>query len=239
MTITNLSISFVIHHHSPWRFTPFYGLGPTVGSILWTWLGMAVYLIGLCRFARVCGIWSKTGLALVLALGCLGGIRGFWNAQANALVIGLLLIGLEAWVEERWWASAWYFAAAIIIKLTPLAVVLLFVALRPRELIGRVLLALMVFALVPFLVKPPMIVVNHYQQLLVHLAESGPERWPGFRDAWTVYQVFERQFNGLPGIPPLKGTMSSPGIYRCIQLLAAIAALGWCLWQQGAGSAEA
>ncbi len=214
--------------------SPFVLLGPALGSIVWTLLGMAVYLLGLWRFGiRVLTTSeSKHTLAFFLILGCVGGLRGFWNAQANALVTGLILLGVDAWIGRRWWPAAWFFAGSVIIKLTPLAVVLLFVALRPRVLGGRVAFALLVFALVPFLTKPPGIVVGHYGELYSHLLRSSGERWPGFRDVWTIHQVIARQAAGLPGVPELKCTMESPGTYRCIQILSAASVLLWCLWQQ-------
>ena len=61
---------------------------------------------------------------------------------------------------------------------------------------GRFLLALVPFALAPFLTRPPDVVPEQYVGLAAHAFESGDLRWPGFRDAWTVIAVARHQFTG-------------------------------------------
>src|SRR5262245_43673311 len=77
-------------------FTPLAWLGPRVGGVLWGWLNLAVYAAGLWAFARrvLPVTWSDGRLAVYLGLGLLGGLRGLWNGQSNALITGLLLLGI-------------------------------------------------------------------------------------------------------------------------------------------------
>ncbi|MHB8736925.1 MAG: glycosyltransferase family 87 protein, partial [Terriglobales bacterium] len=81
--------------------TPFSAFGLTAGGILWSWTGMAVYAAGLWRFVRevIPAAWTRQRTALFLMLGALGALRGLWNAQSNALVVGLLLLGAAALVR--------------------------------------------------------------------------------------------------------------------------------------------
>ncbi len=55
--------------------TPFTALGLSVGGILWTWAGMAVYVAGLWGFVRdvIPSAWTRQRTALFLMLGALGG----------------------------------------------------------------------------------------------------------------------------------------------------------------------
>jgi hypothetical protein len=216
----------------PVLITPFNSLGLCAGGLLWSWVSMALYLAGLRRFARdvLPGVWPRRRLAAFLALALLGALRGLWNAQSNALVIGLLLLGGSSLVRRRWWRAAFLLAAAVWIKLTPLALALLLCALWPGRLGGRFLVALACLALVPFLTRPPEVVLGHYREWGAHLVQSGRERWPGFRDGWTVWQVTQRLARGEPGVPPLKDTLDSEG-YRMVQLVTALSVLAWCLWQ--------
>ena len=223
--------------------TPLGLLGLRAGGILWSWLGLAVYGAGLWRFGRDVlpeaeGKWSRSRTAALLVLGLLGALRGLWNAQSNALVMGLVLLAAAALVRRRWWSAALLLGGAVWIKLTPLALALLFVALWPRRLALRLGVVLIVLALPPFVTRPPGLVLSHYADWAGHLAQSGPERWPGFRDAWTVWAAARHMASGQPGPLPLKAPLDSP-VYRVIQLLSAAAVLAWCLAQQRRGAGPA
>src|SRR5262249_43526166 len=126
--------------------TPVSILGLTAGGILWTWLSLAVYAAGLWRFARdvVPTVWTPPCLAAFFILGAFGARRGLWNAQSNALVVGLLLLAVSAMMNRRWWGAAWFLGGSVLFKLTPLAPALLLCALWPRRLIGRFVFVLLI-----------------------------------------------------------------------------------------------
>src|SRR5262249_16503694 len=113
-----------------------------------------------------------------------------------------------------------------------LAPALLLGALEPRRLGPRLGAALLVVLLLPFLTRPPAVILNHHGDWVQHLAWSTRERWPGFRAGWTVWQGACCQAAGLPGIPPLKEPLDSP-VYRALQLLTAALTLTWCLRRRG------
>ena len=211
-------------------FTPLGLLGARAGGVLWAWLSLAVYGAGLWAFARrVLPVrWSDARHAVFLALGLFGGLRGLWNGQSNALAVGLLLLGAAALVEHRRWAAAFLLAGAMTVKLTPLAPMLLLCVLWPRTLAPRCAVALALLTALPFLTRSPAVVADHYREFASHLRESAHERWPGFRDAWTVWQVVRQYGMGEGGIPWLKEPLDSP-IYRGLQLLTAFVAFAWSL----------
>lgn len=213
--------------------TPFSLLGPVAGGILWSWVSLAVYGAGLWWFARdvIPATWTPPRTAAFLALGALGAVRGLWNAQSNALVVGLMLLAASALLRRRWWTAALLLAGPVLVKLTPLAPALLLCALWPRRLIGRFALAVVLGFLLPFLTRSPGVVVGHYQEWLGHLLNSGPERWPGFRDGWTAWIALRQQVEFADGPLPLREPIDTAW-YRVLQGLAAAAALAWCLWQQ-------
>jgi alpha-1,2-mannosyltransferase len=228
--------------------TPFAALGLTTGGILWSWLSIAVFLAGLWQYARdvIPSPWTRRRRALFLILGSLGALRGLWNAQSNALIAGFVLLGTAAlsrvlssgsqYSEQRaqsfgWWLAAVLLALPVCLKLTPLAPVLLLVALWPRQLGWRLLVVVAVFFLLPFLTRPPDVVLNHYREWIDHLLESGSHRWIGFRDGWTIWIVLRHLLGIEPGALSLSEPLDSCW-YRLVQLTSATAALIWCLWQQ-------
>jgi hypothetical protein len=217
-------------------FSPFAGLGLRAGGILWSWLSLAVYASGLWRFRRdvLPGWWTPRRETAFLALATLGGLAGFWNSQSNALAVGLVLWGAAALAREQYRTSAAWFAAAVWFKLTPLAPVLLLAALWPRRLAVPLTVALAVGALVPFLSRPPETVLRHYAEWIEQQRSLSAERWPGFRDAWTVWQVARRGVTGEAGPVPLREPLESVS-YRVFQLAAAGGCLCWCLVLQKRG----
>jgi hypothetical protein len=236
--------------------TPFSALGLTTGGILWSWLSIAVFVAGLWQYLRdvAPSTWTQQRTALFWILGGLGALRGLWNAQSNALIAGFVLLGAAALaraVSETnnpqlaggvnqtpgkpgaigWWLTAFFLALSVCLKLTPLAPVLLLVALWPRRLAWRLLVITAGLFLLPFLTRPPDIVLDHYREWIDHLMESGNVRWIGFRDGWTVWIVLHHLFGGESGGPSLVEPMDSSW-YHLVQLATAVAVLGWSLWQR-------
>ena len=142
------------------------------------------------------------------------------------LVLALIILGLSAVRRERWWTAALALALAVLIKVWPIAVVLLLMACWPRQLTGRFLAVCGVLALTPFLTRPPGIVAWQYREWYATLVGPIRERWPGYRDAWTIWQQ----------LAPLLRCEADQITYRlafmAAQLLTAAAVLGWCLWQR-------
>src|SRR5207248_11729274 len=109
-----------------------------------------------------------------------------------------------ALVRERWWSAAILLATTVVLKLMPLPFALLFCALWPRRLAGRFLLAVAVGFLLPFLTRPAGIVCAQYRGWANHLVEMSGERWPGFRDGWTVWVLVRRVVEGGAGLVDLR-----------------------------------
>jgi hypothetical protein len=212
--------------------SPFGALGLRAGGVLWSWAGMAVYAAGLWRFARdvLPAGRSRGWAAAFLALGTVVALPALWNAQSNPLVVGLLLLGASGVARRRWWTAALLLAAATWLKLTPLLPALLLCLLWPRRLAPRFAAALAAGALLPFLTRPADVVLGHYLEWVAALTQTGGARWPGFRDAWTAWQVtcdFVRGHVGPSAPRPIDW-----GGYPILQLGAGAASVAWCLWQR-------
>jgi hypothetical protein len=225
--------------------TPFSDLGLLTGGILWSWLSIAVLVAGLWQYVRdvVPSAWTRQRRALFLMLGALGSLRGLWNAQSNALVVGFLLLGTAALARATavdptgttrprlWWLAALLLAVPICLKLTPLAPVLLLVVLWPRGLAWRLLVVMAGLFVLPFLTRSPSVVLDHYGEWIDHLMDSGNTRWIGFRDGWTIWIVLRHLLGADAGDFTLCEPMNSCW-YRLVQLTTAAGVLGWCLWQR-------
>ncbi len=82
--------------------------------------------------------------------------------QANALVIGLLMLAFAAASKERWAVAAVCIGVATYLKIYPLSVGLLLVLLAPWRFGWRLVVALVVLGLLPFLFQHPQYVSDQY-----------------------------------------------------------------------------
>jgi hypothetical protein len=222
--------------------TPFGILGSTMGGIFWSWLSLAVYAVGLSCYVRdvIPASWTRQRTSCFFIFGLLGALRGLWNAQSNALMVGLLLLGTAALARaisrreassREWWWAAFLLALPVCLKFTPLAPVLLLAALWPRQLAWRFLFVGLAISALPFLTRPPHVVVFQYREWIEHLLDSGSVRWTGFRDGWTIWIVIRH----LLGIAPEEIDLGEPlqsSVYRRVQAITAVGVLVWCFWQK-------
>ena len=211
---------FEVFRYSPTcalAYAPLALLPDRIGGIFWNVINLGTLALGLVLAARDVfpGRWPARRLGPLLVLVLVGAIRPAWNGQSNPLVAGLLLLAAWAIARRRWWLAAALLAAPVYLKLAPIAVALLLVALWPRKLLGRFAVAMAVGALLPFATQSPGYVVAQYCDWYKVLAQSNHTRWPAFRDAWTLWQLTGRPVN----VPA----------YRAIQVGAGLATLAWCL----------
>src|SRR5207245_11703816 len=88
-------------------------------------------------------------LAVPLSIGCLN------NGQSNVLIIALLLGATAAIQMGRWNLAAGCLALAVLFKIYPIALGLLFSLLFPRKFGSRFFLALLLGLVLPFLLQNP------------------------------------------------------------------------------------
>jgi hypothetical protein len=217
-----------IYRYSPTfaiLFTPLACLPEWLGACLWNLLSIGLFVAAMRVAARelLPGRRTTDREGVFLGLTLLGAMAGVWSGQSNALLISLVIFAMAAIKRERWWTACFLLAVPVSIKLWPLAVVLLLAACWPKQLSWRFAIVAAAFALFPFLTKPPSVVIWQYREWYESLIGPQQHRWPGSRDAWTIWEQCGRIF----GWPPV----SAAG-YRALQLGTALAVLGWCLWQK-------
>jgi len=115
----------------------------------------------------------------------------------------------------------------VFIKIWPLAIVLLLVVCWPRQIDGAIDRGCLVLALLPFLTRPPGMVLEQYRGWCVALSGPLQARNDGYRDAWTFWEQLCPLFH-------CRANWADPmshRVYVAIGLAAALGVLGWCLWQ--------
>jgi hypothetical protein len=199
---------------------PFAVLGNRLGGALWSVVCIGVYVWGLRKL--VCDVlpvrWPPEREAVFMMLAMIGSVRGFWNAQSNGLIIGLLMGGAAAVEHRRWWTAAFLMAAPVYMKVWPVVIPLLVLARWPRQFGPRFAAAMAVGGAVPFLTQWPGVVVDQYRGWFLYLSGMSAEVIGSYRDVWTLIKAAEWPV--------------SEGVFRLVQVLAGVAVLGWCFWQR-------
>ncbi|HMF15573.1 MAG TPA: glycosyltransferase family 87 protein [Gemmataceae bacterium] len=188
-----------------------------LASSIWILINATIFLAALFCWQRAVSPsrFSFAILALAvlpLALACLH------NGQCNALVIGLVVAGIAAVAVERWNLAAACIALATFLKLYPLAVGLLLVAVHPRKFGVRLVVALGIGLLLPFLMQQPGYVFHQYGDWVTYL--QGDDR------TMLPLNLWMRDFRLLCHVWLVT---PAPAVYLLIQALAGLGTAGLCL----------
>ncbi len=156
-----------------------------LSNILWRLLNAAVYLGGVWTWLKVGinGDISRKGFPVVFLLLLPLSLGNLNTGQANPLVVGLLMLGILGAKSERWYVAAFCVACAAYLKIYPLAAGLLLAVVFPRKCAGRLLIALVILGVLPFLFQKPSYVLAQYQ-------------------SWSVTRATDDRHIYEPGIAP-------------------------------------
>jgi hypothetical protein len=146
------------------------------------------------------------------------------NGQANLVVIACMLGAVAAVAEERWNLCSILIAGAFVLKLYPLALGMVLMALYPRRLSWRIPLACVASLLIPFCFQWPTYVIDQYAKWVDILraddrADIVMEHM--YRDLWLLIYLY-----GLP---------ISRKAYLLIQVAGGILVAVTCWRRQRAG----
>jgi hypothetical protein len=195
-------------------------------SLLWRALLVVVYLAALQRWlgAALPEAFDRSQRArFFLLLLPLAGPT-LVNAQAGALVAGLVLLALADTAEERWNRAALWSVLAGTLKVYPFAVGLLLVVVHPRKFPIRLVAILAVVLAAPFMLRQPQYVLDQYLEWprFLRIADASPWYRGRFNcDLQLLLSAWAR---------PLDAT-----VYRGLELLLATGAAAVCLACRRAG----
>ncbi len=175
--------------------TPLAAMPMPLGGLLWGMGSLALLFVGLGAYHRdvlslVPGCPDRSAFLILSAVGV---APMAWNLQSNTLLLALLAYGTAAVARGEWWQAAFCLAAAVFIKLWPLAWIAVLVVRHSRQLGFPVAVVLTALTAIPFLAAPPDVVERAYREWWQALYASQTTRWPGYRDLITVWQL-----TGLP-----------------------------------------
>jgi hypothetical protein len=143
-------------------FIPFSLLPVAVGEVIWRFVNIGVFALGVFQLARLARGRSgqelfplMTLVALPMAWDCAR------NGQATLALTGLMLLAVVAAAEQRWWRAVLWLSLGISVKPLMIVLVLLLMAID-RPLNWRVALGMLATALLPFLTQHPAFVLEQY-----------------------------------------------------------------------------
>jgi len=134
-------------------FAPFSCLPPALGYSLWLLVSVAALLGGVTALfnTNLFPNFNRKCIGIVYLLLLPLGLGNLAVGQANPLIIGLLMFAIAAVRVKRWNIAALCVAIPTFFKIYPLAVGMLICVIAPRRFVWRLVLALVLLAVVPFL----------------------------------------------------------------------------------------
>jgi Glycosyltransferase family 87 len=211
-------------------FAPFAYFPSPLANVFWRTLNAALLLGGLAAVLKsnlFAGIKERNyGMVFILLVPL--AVGNIDISQANPLVEGLLLAAIAAVYVERWNSAALCVAIATCFKIYPIAVGLLICVIAPRRFIGRMLIALLLFLLLPFVFQHWSYVADQYQAWITTRTAEDRRGWPTDKlplDLWFLIHSFAH----LP---------ISPRIYSLFQLATAGALALFCAFQTWRGRSK-
>jgi len=151
-----------------WFFSLLAHLPLALAAVSWHALAAGVFLLGLVALLRS-GVFHRIppearGIVAIAVLPL--SIGNMDNAQANPLVAGLMMLSVAATQSGAWTLAAVAIGIAATFKIYPVALALLLILVRPRQLSWRILLVLGLLAAQPYLVQNPQYVSGQYHAWL-------------------------------------------------------------------------
>jgi hypothetical protein len=203
-------------------FAPLSILPPALAYLLWLLVNVSVFLSGLAALlqSNIIPDLKRESFALIyiLLIPCVLGNLDV--GQANPLVIGLLMFTVTAVRREQWNVAAGSVGLATFFKIYPLAVGMLMCVVAPRRFIWRLLLALLVLALAPYLLQHWSYVTDQYRAWIATRASDNRLNYSikyAPIDLWFLIHVI--------GHLPI-----SAGVYTLIQIATGGLIAIFCIW---------
>lgn len=142
-------------------FAPWGMLPKPLGEVLWRVTILAVLAAGVFRFTRLASADDRwfvvtSWASAATAVGCAR------NGQSTLMITGLMLLAVVDLHDRRWWRATLLLTLAFAFKPVALVLLLLVAAIYP-QMLWRLAIGMVVFAIFPFLTQRPDYVVSQLQ----------------------------------------------------------------------------
>ena len=207
-------------------FTPFAYLPSACGIVLWQLLNAAALLGGLWALLQTIspsGVRRYTAIVYLLIIpSALGNLD---IGHSNPLLIGLLMLAVAAARVQRWGCVALCVAIATALKIYPVALGLLICVIAPRPFGWRLLIALLLVAVAPFLFQHWSYVFDQYRAWISTRSADNRLTYPIEHAPLDLWFLINR-IGHLP-FPPF--------LYTLLQLGSGGAVALFCIWGKWKG----
>jgi hypothetical protein len=176
-----------MYAHSGYRYSPlvatffsfFAPLPDNVGAPLWHLLNGLVFVGALAVWQRrFVPASDRRSWMLFFLVALPPSLASLNNGQANALVLGLMLLAMNAVCDERWHGAALCIALAGAFKVYPLLLGAVLITHYPRQLGPRLAVWGLVALALPFLLQQPDYVLQQYQSWFTELRHDDRQVLP-------------------------------------------------------------
>jgi hypothetical protein len=197
-------------------FIPFSLFPVVAGEVIWRFVTIGVFALGIFQFAGL--VRGRSGKEL-FPLMTLVSLPLAWdcarNGQATLIMTGLMLLAVVDIARSRWWRAVLWLSLGVAVK--PLVVVLaLLVMAIDRPLSWRVPVGMLVTAMVPFVTQHPAYVLDQYAAFWSSLTKAV--------HVGTVDKGWTTPFNALQVL----GITIPEKVQTLLRIAAAVGTLALC-----------
>ncbi len=208
---------------------PFSQLPDLMGGMLWRLLNAAIFLGSLGWFIRVVlpQPLSRSQRAWIFLLVMPLAIPSFYNGQSNPIVIGLLLAAVAGTIRKSWNIVALCLGIACLVKVYPIAIVMLLGLFHPKQILLRFALVIAAGLALPFALQNPDYVWKLYADWLYLMRIDDRSNLPAegmYRDLRLLFRIW------LQPLPPY--------VYPIIQMIVAAGIAAFCYYLHRRGASE-
>ncbi|PIQ42760.1 MAG: hypothetical protein COV52_06280 [Gammaproteobacteria bacterium CG11_big_fil_rev_8_21_14_0_20_46_22] len=205
-------------------FAPFSLMPKAPAETLWRAISLAVYLYALLEYVRLFPRAEKQRpwIALMSLFTAALAFSSLRNGQMNLLLTGLTLLGLTTIAAKHYWRSAILLTLSVALKPTALVWLLLAFALfSPLRL--RLIIAVLIAAILPFILQSPHYALTQYGacwqmlQYAFHYGTSVYSHWAQFFGLLQTFGLTLPQALALP-VELVAGLVVLYLSYRCLRL---------------------
>jgi len=207
-------------------FTPFAYLPSACAIVLWQLLNAAALVAGLAALLQTISPSSVRRYAAIVYLLTIPSALGNLDiGHSNPLLIGLLMLAVAAARVQRWGCAALCVAIATALKIYPVALGLLICVIAPRPFGWRLLIALLLVAVAPFLFQHWSYVFDQYRAWILTRSADNRLNYPikyASLDLWFL-------IHWIGHLPLL------PFLYTLLQVGSGGAVALFCMWGKWKG----
>jgi alpha-1,2-mannosyltransferase len=171
--------------HTPFSYGP-----PVLGEVLWRSILIIIFTAGLYQLAKLAHPDNKPAWFAVISFLAIFSVAGnLRNGQSNLLMAGTMMLAAASLANKSWWQATLWLVLGLALKPLGAVMLLLVLALYPKQMAWRLAIGILAAAAIPFLTAPWQYAWSQHVDFVTKMrAATAPNRmFADFKGMWDTY----------------------------------------------------